>query len=60
MGGVVGRLAAKASEENHMLYTLHTGFIFMRGTEEKLFYYTAERFLAAFTRPDHYNQQRRL
>ena len=51
MGGVVGRLAAKASgREPYVVYTAH-GFHFYEGAPKKnwLLYYTAERFLAAFT-----------
>ena len=51
MGGVVGRLAAKASgREPYVVYPAH-GFHFYEGAPKKnwLFYYTAERFLAAFT-----------
>ena len=35
MGGVVEGLPQKLPEENHMLYTRHMGFIFMRGHRRK-------------------------
>lgn len=51
MGGVVGRLAAKASRRKpYVVYTAH-GFHFYEGAPKKnwLLYYTAEKFLAHLT-----------